>query len=650
VFAGSPTIVLACALAAALVGAGCRQRPAPGRPDDATATVVPAGRPPAPAASAGRLPAPAAAGPIRLADVTDQTGITFRHTDGSSGRRYMVEPMSTGLATFDYDRDGMIDIYFPNGAPLPGARFDAPPHHCLYKNLGGWRFKDVTEEAGVACRGYGMGITVGDYDNDGWPDLYLNNYGPNVLYRNNGDGTFSDATARAGVGRGNLVGAGACFLDIDGDGLADLYVGNYIQLDLGRRIERIIDGYPSYPAPPDYAPVPDNLYRNRGDGTFEDVSVRAGIAAHAGRSMGMIAADYDNDGATDIFVLNDVQENFLFHNDGTGKFEEVGLTAGVAFNAQGEHMGNMGVDCADLDHNGRLDFLTTNYQHQVPVLFRNLGHGMFEDAGASAPALAGTYQYVKWGCGLVDFDNDGRKDLFIVNGHTEDNIELRDRTTCYRCPNVLFWNAGQGKFVDVSAAAGSGLQPVHAGRGVAFDDLDNDGDVDVVVLNSREPPTVLRNLYYENGGTNRWLQIELSGVKTNRGGVGAHVTVTAGDLVQLDEVHGGRGYQSHWGSRLYFGLGPHDRADRIEVRWIGGGVDVLEDVPANQRLAIVEGASKQSPAQRRAASFRSTGLSSPDKTGSGSERGHSWSAGSESREGPVPVLPGLLKQRKRVKT
>ncbi len=532
---------------------------------------------------------------IQLHEVTEQTGIAFQHTDGSSGRRYVVETMSAGLATFDYDGDGLIDIYFPNGAPLPGCKPDRPPRHALYRNLGGWRFEDVTEEAGVACTAFGLGICIGDYDNDGQPDIYLSNFGPNVLYHNNGDGTFTDVTRQAGVARddggpgGDVVGAGVCFLDVEGDGDLDLYVGNYIRLDCSAHVLHQDRGFPSYPSPREYDPVPDTLYRNNGDGTFTDISRPSGIAAHAGRSMGMTCADYDNDGDVDVFICNDVQENFLFRSNGKGKFEEVATIMGTATNRQGELMANMAVDSADYDHDGLLDFYTTNYHGQMPMLLRNFGDGVFDDLVPTTNAGAGCLPYVNWGCGMIDLDNDGYRDLFIANGHTEDNIERRDRSTCYRCPNMVLWNTGKGKFVDVSATAGDGLLPVKASRGTAFDDLDNDGDLDVVILNSRDRPTILRNMLQESGCQNHWLQVRLRAAKANRDGVGSHVTVTAGDLRQLDEVHSGRGYQSHWGSRLHFGLGRHDRVDRIEVCWMGGTKEVFENVEVDQLVTLTEG-------------------------------------------------------------
>ena len=531
-------------------------------------------------------------GPIHLRDVTAETGIRFVHTDGSSGRRYIMEAMSAGLATFDYDGDGLIDIYFLNGAPLPGAEVDPanPPRNRLYRNNGDWTFTDVTEEAGVGDCGFGLGVAIADYNNNGLPDIYVNNYGGNVLYRNNGDGTFTDVTEEAGVGNGEKVGAGAAFLDIDSDGTLDLYVANYLVFEESMHVQRSIDGIPSYPSPRDFPPVPDTLFRNNGDGTFTDISYESGVGLHAGTGMGIVCADYDDSGHTDVFVCNDVGANFFFRNDGTGNFEEVGLLVGIAYNLYGDENASMGVDCADYNNNGLLDFFMTSYQGELPVLYRNLGNGMMEDATLRTDAGTATLPHVNWGTGLIDFDNDGDRDLFIANGHTEDNAELRDPSTAWRTRNSLLRNTlmetGEARFVDISHQAGDGLLPVRASRGAAFDDLDNDGRVDAVILNIRDEPTVLRN---ESANDNRWLQVELRGTRANRDGVGSRVTVAAGDLVQIAEVHSGRGYQGHFGSRLHFGLGAHDRADRIEVRWMGGEVEVWEDVAADQRIVITEG-------------------------------------------------------------
>jgi len=524
--------------------------------------------------------------PIVLTDVTARTGITFRHTDGGSGARYIMETVSAGVALLDYDGDGDVDVYFLNGAPLKGAKVDKPPTNALWRNDGDFKFTDVTEAAGVGDRGYGLGVCAADYDNDGDQDLYLNNYGPNVLYRNNGDGTFTDVTEKAGVANGRKVGAGACFLDMDADGDLDLYVANYLQFDYRTHVRHRIRGVAAYMGPAHYPPVADTLYRNNGDGTFTDVSVASGVAARASWGMGMVCGDYDNDGDTDVFVANDVSLNFLFRNDGKGRFEEVALAAGVAVDMSGQEQGSMGVICGDYDNDGRLDFHQTSYQSQLALLYRNLGGGLFEDVTLVTKAGKGTIARVTWGSGLVDFDNDGDRDLFIACGHLQDNVEKFDDMLEYHAPNVLLMNTGDGKFANVSDRCGNGLAVKLSSRGAGFDDLDNDGDVDAVILNSRREPTILRN---DSPGGNHWLQVRLRGTKANRDGVGAHVRVTAGKLTQLAEVHSGRGYQSHFGTRLHFGVGKRERIDRVEVRWVGGGTDVLKDVPVDRLLTITEG-------------------------------------------------------------
>jgi len=340
-----------------------------------------------------------------------------------------------------------------------------------------------------------------------------------------------------------------------------------------------------YASPTEYKPDPDTLYRNNGDGTFTDVSTESGIGIHAGPGMGTVCGDFDNDGDTDIFVGNDVAANFLYENDGAGKFREVGLVAGVAYDVSGREHGSMGADCGDYNNDGRLDLHVTSYQGELATLFKNSGEGLFEDVTRMIGAGTGSFAYVTWGNGLVDFDNDGDRDLFIACGHIEDSVEKYDDTTAYHVRNIVLMNDGKGKFVNVSDQCGDGLAVKLSSRGAGFDDLDNDGDVDVVILNSRRRPSILRN---DSLNDHHWVQIRLRGTKTNRDGVGARVKVVAGDLVQIDEVHSGRGYQSHYGTRLHFGLGKRDRVDRIEVRWIGGGVDVLKDVPVDRLVSITE--------------------------------------------------------------
>ena len=526
-----------------------------------------------------------AEGPIILRNLTGETGITFRHTDGGSGRHYIAETVTAGVATFDYDGDGLIDIYFLNGCPLQGNPSTQRATNALYRNTGGFQFVDVTDRAGVADDGFGLGVAIGDYDNDRRPDIYCNNFGPNVLYHNNGDGTFSDATALAGVQRGDYLGAGANFLDIQGNGNLDLFVSDYVDFNYDNHRTATVRGRSNYAGPRDYDPQPNHLYRNNGDGTFTDITQESGIGAHAGSGMGTVCLDHDQDGRTDIFVCNDQRWDFLFRNEGDGRFSEVGLLAGVACNFSGVPTSSMGADAGDFDNDGRLDLVVTDYFAEVCVLLHNLGDGLFEDMASQARLGVGALAYVKWGCGMVDFDNDGYKDIYIGCGHIFKDIDTVTDWTSYEVYPVLFRNLGDGTFANVSDSSGDGMKVKMVARGVAFDDLDNDGRVDVVVLNRDRIPTIIRN---ESTTDHHWIQIQLRGIQSNADGVGAQVRVVAGDLVQVDEVHSGRGFQSHFGSRLHFGLGPHDHVDRIEVRWIGGGVDVVQAVAADQCLTITQ--------------------------------------------------------------
>jgi hypothetical protein len=529
---------------------------------------------------------------IQLVDITADSGISFVHTHGGSGNQYIVEAVSAGVATFDFDGDGLIDIYFANGTPLRPevvngpAEDDSGPTDALYRNLGGGRFAEVTLQAGVGNRGYGLGVAIADYNNDGTPDILVTNYGPDVLYCNNGDGTFSDVSLQAGITDGNKMGAGACFLDIDADGCLDLYSANYCKFSFDTHPRRSIGGMLRAPSPLDFQPEPDSLFHNNGDGTFTDVSESSGIRAVAGRGMGVVAGDFDDDGDTDIFVANDVMANFLWRNDGRGHFENVAPFSGVAYGFLGKANGNMGVDCADYDLDGHFDFVITTYQAEMPVLHRNMGQGLFEEVSIQSNFGTETLPHVKWGVGFFDVNNDGLRDIFIANGHLEPEIHLIDRNTSYKVPNNLYLNEGQGKFRDVSQAAGSGLAVSASSRGTSFDDLDNDGDLDIVVLNAEDKPTVIRN---DTPASHHWLQLTLRGTACNRDAVGAKVTVVAGDRSYVEEVRSGRGYQSHFGSRLHFGLGAASQVDKIEVRWPGGAVESWSRPPLDRHLIIVEG-------------------------------------------------------------
>jgi hypothetical protein len=536
-------------------------------------------------------PRASAAGPssIELQEVTDASGITFVHTDGAGGKYYIPETVTAGLATFDYDNDGLIDIYFPNGAPLPGTVVQEQPRHALYRNLGDWRFADVTEAAGVVCHAFGMGAVAADYDQDGFTDLYVSNFGRKVLFRNNGDGTFTDVSSTAGVTDGEMLGAGVCFLDADRDGQLDLFVANYVKFSFDENIVLDRNGYAEYAGPRAYLPEKLTLYRNRGDGTFVDYNAESGIDRYPGKGMGVVCADYDQDGDTDIFVLNDVFENFLLQNDGACRFTEVALLSGFKYSGEGMPLGSMGVDCGDYDNDGWLDFYQTSYQRESPVLRRNLGNGLLEDVTIRTRAGSGTLGNVKWGCGFVDFDNDRNRDLFVAMGHLHDTIEYWDPPTTREACNVLLRNTGSGRFEDVSARSGDGLQVKLSSRGAAFDDLDNDGDVDVVILNSRARATVLRNMLQENRSSHHWLQVRLRGTRTNRDGVGAQVWVRAGEHPLVAEVHAGRGYQSHFGSRLHFGLGDASQVEHVEVRWLGGSAERFSIANVDRCITLFEG-------------------------------------------------------------
>jgi len=523
---------------------------------------------------------------ILLTDVTQQSGITFKHTDGSSGNYYIVETVCAGLALFDYDNDGDEDVYFLNGGALKGTDFQTPPCNALYRNDGDWRFTDVTQASGLGDTAHSLGVAAADYDSDGDLDVYVTNFGPNRLFCNNGDGTFTDVTQAAGVADGNKLGAGACFLDMDQDGDLDLFSSSYVDFSYERHRPETRGGYRKYDGPNIWDPTPDTLYRNNGNGSFTDVSEASGIARSRGTGMGTVCLDYDNDGDTDVYVANDMRQNFFFTNNGQGRFEESGLGTGAGFDMNGDAMGSMGVGCGDYDNDGRLDLYVTAYQQQFPSLYKNVGDGFFEDVTFQSGAGAGTVHTVTWGADFVDFDNDGDRDLFVALGHMMDNVELWDKRASYLACNILFMNTGQGKFVNVSSSSGNGMEVKLSSRGVAFDDLDKDGDIDVVVLNSRAKPTLLRN---DSPAQGHWLQVKLQGSRMNRDGVGARVKVVAGDLSLIDEVHSGRGYQSHYGMRLHFGLGKQRTIDRVEVRWMSGETDIYRNIAVDQGVILCQG-------------------------------------------------------------
>ncbi|MEW6238232.1 MAG: CRTAC1 family protein [Candidatus Omnitrophota bacterium] len=522
---------------------------------------------------------------IVFTDVTDQSGVTFRHYDGSTGRKFVMETTCSGLGLFDYDNDGFLDIYFVNGAILPGASETVSPPDVLYRNNGDLTFTDVTEKAGVGDRNYGYGCVAGDYDNDGDLDLYVVNFGPNKLFRNNGGGTFTDVAKQAGVDDPRQ-GAAAVFFDIDNDGDLDLYVTNYLKVDIEKNQACFHGKIPIYCSRLEFAFEKDILYRNNGDGTFADATKEAGMDVPASTGMSVVTTDYDNDGWQDLFVVNDARPNYMFHNLGKGKFEEVGLYTGVAYDLNGASQGNMGADFRDYDDDGFIDLISTNYQQQMVAVYRNLGGVLFQDVCLESQVGPPTTPYVTWGVGFYDFNNDGMRDSYIAAGHLQDNIETYDKSTSYENTNFLFIQRGKGVFEDVSDRSGPGLLIRKSSRGCAFGDLDNDGDIDIVVTNARNRADILRN---DSKNKNHWIQIRTVGVQSNRDGVGARISVTANGKTRIDDVRAGGSYASMNDPRVHFGLGQAERIDEIKIQWPSGKVDVLKNIAADCILSVTEG-------------------------------------------------------------
>lgn len=513
-------------------------------------------------------------------DVTKQAGISFQHCLGDDEISNILEATGSGCAFLDYDGDGWMDIFVVNGRYLegisdPDSRYkNVRTTSRLYRNKGDGTFEDVTEKAGVGAFGYGMGVAVGDYDNDGHPDIYVTNYGKNVLYHNNGDGTFTDVTAKAGVACGQWS-VGAIWIDYDKDGYLDLFVGNYLEFDTKYRLFYEAD---VYPGPLAYPGQPSVLYHNNHDGTFTDVSAKAGINKK-GRAMGVLSVDYDDDGWPDIFVANDAMQNYMYHNNGDGTFTEVGMKCGVAFGESGNAVSSMGGDFADFDGDGKLDLMVPAMNHIG--IFRNLGRGLFEDVSVPTGVARVSAQFWSWGGDFMDFDNDGWQDLLIANG---DGHRLSEKQEQLLMRNVAGPN-GQRVFVDVSRSVGPYFDTRSVGRGLATGDFDNDGDLDFFVLNIDQPSVLLRN---DGGNRNNWITLQLVGTKSNRDGVGARVTVRSGDFTQVAEKMSASSYLSQNDPRLHFGLGQRTKVDEITIKWPSGTTQKLKEVKANQFLKVIE--------------------------------------------------------------
>lgn len=531
-----------------------------------------------------------AASRVTFVDVAKASGITFVHDNAASAEKYLIETMGSGCAWIDYDQDGLLDLYLVNSATTRVYKPQHPLRSALYRNNGDGTFTDVTQRAGVAAEGlFGMGVAVGDYDNDGFPDLLVLGYNRCILYHNNGDGTFTDVTERAGVANRGRWASSAAWFDYDHDGRLDLLIANYVDWAPERNFYCGDQGpgMRSYCHPDDYHPQPPTLFHNNGDGTFTDVSKSSGIGAKRGNGLGVVTFDFDGDGWQDVFISNDSMPNFLFRNKHDGTFEEVAYLQGVAVSGDGESEAGMGVDAADLTGNARMDLVVTHLDMQLARLYRNLGANGFEDATLSSKIGYATYHTSGFGTRFFDYDNDGARDLFIANGHVLDNIERYHAETRYAEPKLMFRNDGHGMFENVSDQLGSDFRLPRVSRGAAVGDFDNDGDLDILVNNSGQAPQLFRN---DGGNANHWIQILLIGTASNRDGVGARAKITAGNLVQYDERKGGMSYQSAQDPRLHFGLGQRTAVDAIEILWPSGTVTKLANITADQILAVKEGA------------------------------------------------------------
>jgi hypothetical protein len=529
-----------------------------------------------------------------FSDVAKQAGLTMVNVFGGvNTKKYIIETTGTGVAIFDYDNDGWPDIFIVNGTTLEGFPNGKAPTNHLYRNNHDGTFTDVTERAGLTHTGWGQGVCVGDYDNDGWEDLYVTYYGKNVLYHNNGNGTFTDRTDKAGVGgSGKAWGTGCAFVDYDRDGNLDLMVANYVDFDLstapapGDRTTCIWKGVPVMCGPQGLPGSKNILYHNRGDGTFEDVTTKAHIDRTTGHyAFSVTTLDYDEDGWPDIFVACDSTPSILYHNNRDATFTDVAITAGAAFNEDGRAQAGMGSTAADYNGNGRLDIFKTNFSDDTATLYRNNGDGTFDDVTYAA-GLGLNSQYLGWGTMFLDFDNDGWPDLLLVNGHVYPEVDSQHLGSNFQEPRILYHNNGNGKFTDISATAGPGITTPISSRGLAIGDLWNDGRMSAVVSNMNAPPSLLVN---QARTANHWVAFRAMGTKSNRDGIGARIRMKAGARTFVDEVRSGSSFISNNDIRVHFGLGAAAKIDWLEVRWPSGLVEKFANISVDSVHTVQEG-------------------------------------------------------------
>jgi enediyne biosynthesis protein E4 len=525
-------------------------------------------------------------------DVTKQAGLTVPHAS-TPEKRYILESMSGGVGFIDCDNDGKLDIITVNGSSVDRYRQGGDLMITLYHNEGGLKFHEITVAAGLTRKGWGMGVAVADFDNDGWQDIYVTGYGGNVLYRNLGNCKFEDVTEKAGLRVGGFS-TGAAWGDFDRDGHVDLFVPRYVSVDVNKLPQFGSDdktckfrGIPVQCGPWGLPGESDFLFRNRGDGTFEDVSKKSGVDdSHHYFGMQGVWADYDNDGWPDLYVANDAGPNYLYRNKRDGTFEDVGLLSGASLSGDGQEEGSMGVDFGDIDHDGKLDIIVTEFTEQPDLLFWNQGAQGFTDISWSSHIAQPSYPLVGWGTKFFDMDNDGWLDIFVANGHVYPQMDLVKGGVPYRQPVLLFRNHRDRTFEDVTALSGLDRLPLESRRGAAFGDVDNDGKVDILILNVGQPPTLLVNRTPDSGHA---VLFKLIGTKSNKAAIGARVTVTTGDLVQFNEVRGGGSYLSQNDLRLHFGFGQRAMMDVVEIAWPSGQKDLVKNLPADYIYTIVEG-------------------------------------------------------------